>query len=250
MTNTLKAFLAKVNEIRLAKPRYRQPGDGSDGTCDCIGLIIGAIRRMGLKWTGIHGSNYTARKASVNFRKITSASDLEVGDAVLKARAPGEAKYDLPSRYKKGGVYYNGDLNDYYHIGVVTNLNPLNITHMTSPTVKIDTSLGKWSYAMRVKPLVNAGAYSDSGEAEQSTSPSQSPASTTQPTTTAKTATVVAASGRTVKMRQQPSKSCRLYDNVPVGAKVKIVEYGSDWSKISYGRRTGWYMMSNFLKLN
>ena len=49
-------FLRMVETIRKLNPAYKQPGDGSDGTCDCIGLEIGALRRMGLKWTGIHGS--------------------------------------------------------------------------------------------------------------------------------------------------------------------------------------------------
>ena len=61
----------------------REPGDGSDGYCDCIGLIIGAIRRMGLKWTGIHGSNWAARKEVEKLEKINSVNDLSVGDLVL-----------------------------------------------------------------------------------------------------------------------------------------------------------------------
>ena len=246
MTKLLETFLKKVDVIKKSKPTYRQPGDGSDGTCDCIGLIIGAVRRCGLKWTGIHGSNYAARKASVNFRAITDPSQLEVGDMVLKGRKPGEAKYDLPSRYKKGGVYYNGDLTDYYHAGVVTSVNPLQITHMTSPTVKVDTVLGKWLFAARVKPLADAGAYSSQPSPTPTPRPEPQPEPT--PTPSSKTAVVTAPSGRTVKMRQKPTTSCSMYDDVPIGATVKVVEKGSTWTKISYGRRTGWYMMTKFLK--
>lgn len=247
MTEILDKFLSKVLRIKAEKPRYRQPGDGSDGTCDCIGLIIGAIRRMGLKWIGIHGSNYAARKQSVNFRKVTDPSQLEVGEMVFKAYEPGDAKNTLPSRYRKGGVYYNGDLRDYYHVGVVTSLNPLNITHMTSPTVKVDTKLGKWEFAARVKVLVEAGAYNDTPKPSPEPAPSPKPAPTPAPSY--QTATVTAPSGRFVKMRQKPSTSCHLYDNVPIGATVRLLEYGTDWSKISYGMRTGWYMMSKFLKV-
>ena len=57
-------------------------------------------------------------------------------------------------------------------------------------------------------------------------------------------------SGKTVKMRQKPTTKCSMYDDVPIGATVTLDEYGSDWSKISYGRRKGWYMMSKFLKVN
>ena len=43
----LEAFIAQVEAIAQASPVYRPGGDGSDGTCDCIGLVIGAIRRAG-----------------------------------------------------------------------------------------------------------------------------------------------------------------------------------------------------------
>lgn len=44
---TLEAFLSEVAKIKSEAPTYREGGDGSDGTCDCIGLVIGAIRRAG-----------------------------------------------------------------------------------------------------------------------------------------------------------------------------------------------------------
>ena len=70
-TELIHRFLEKVQVIKSLNPAYKQPGDGSNGVCDCIGLIIGAIRRMGLKWTGIHGSNYAARYQTVNRTSAT-----------------------------------------------------------------------------------------------------------------------------------------------------------------------------------
>lgn len=32
-------------------------GDGSDGTCDCVGLGIGALRRGGVNYKSLHGTN-------------------------------------------------------------------------------------------------------------------------------------------------------------------------------------------------
>ena len=52
---TLEAFLSGVAKIKSEAPTYRAGGDGSDGTCDCIGLVIGAIRRAGGGWAGTHG---------------------------------------------------------------------------------------------------------------------------------------------------------------------------------------------------
>lgn len=235
----LKSFLKYVDIIKRSKPTYRQPGDGSDGTCDCIGLIIGAIRRMGLKWTGIHGSNWAARKEIVELKKINSVSDLRVGDVVFKAYEKGASKWDLPKRYQKGGAYYNGDLKDYYHVGVVTSVNPLNITHMTSPTVKVDPSLGKWGYYGILSKLA--------GDVKipipQDTTP-QNPG----PATGA-TAIVTAPSGRYVKMRQQPSTTCKLYEEIPIGARVTLEAPGEKWARISYGRRKNWYMMAKYLNV-
>jgi len=249
----IKKFLEMVQKIKSLNPAYKQPGDGSNGVCDCIGLIIGAIRRMGLKWTGIHGSNYAARRESIDLRYIQNVSDLQLGDAVFKGVGPDGVgpkpcnggqfthKYDLPSRYKSGNSYYNGDLKDYYHVGVVTSVNPLRITHMTSPHMKVDTSLSQnskspWNYHAKVKPIVNAA--------------SSAPAPSPGPVPSAGTkAVVVSSNGKPVKMRQYPSTSCNTWDYLPVGTEVTLVEPGEKWAKINGGRRKGWYMMAEFLDI-
>ena len=253
----IQKFLSMVQKIKSLNPAYKQPGDGSDGTCDCIGLIIGAVRRMGLKWTGIHGSNYGARYQTVGLAYIASESQLELGDAVYKGvgrdgkgKRPCNAgtfthSWDLPSRYFQGKEYYNGDMNDYYHAGVVTQVNPLRITHMTSPSVKVDTSLGTngkspWNYHGKVKPIVNAA----------SDKPTPAPTPTPAPIpSTGSEAIVVSDNGSPVKMRQYPSSSCRTWINLKVGTKVTIVSPGEEWAKINGGGKKGWYMMAKFLDI-
>lgn len=246
--NLLQKFLDAIKAIKASNPRYQQPGDGSNGVCDCIGLIIGSLRRIGLKWSGIHGSNYAARNETVGLKKISSVSELQVGDAVYKAYEPGHPKYKLPDRYKAKGAYYNGDLRDYYHVGVVTSINPLNITHMTSPSVRVDTKLDHnknsvWRYKGQIKPLVNAGGLSVPVQTEIQT-PIKEPVAKT-----GSTAIVTAPSGSFVKMRAKPSTSCALYDKIPVGSNVTIVEPGETWAKINFGIRKGWYMMAKYLKI-
>ena len=59
-------------------------------------------------------------------------------------------------------------------------------------------------------------------------------------------ATVHANNGKPVKMRAKPSTSCGTYWEVPVGAQVKVITPGAEWTKISWGGITG-YMMSKFL---
>lgn len=253
MAKVIQKFLEQVLAIFRKKPTYRQPGDGSDGTCDCIGLIIGAIRRMGLKWTGIHGCNWAARKEFVQLKPIKQLTDLSIGDVVLKAYDPNHSKWNLPSRYKQGGSYYNGDMKDYYHAGVVTSTYPLVITHMTSPTVRQDTTetaLKKWTHYGTLKILARAAGESTGTPVETvKPQPVQETPVTATPATpaTGKRAVVTAESGRYVKMRAQPSTGCRLYDEVPVGAEVTLEQPGETWAKISYGRRKGWYMMAKFL---
>lgn len=220
----LEAFIAQVEAIAQASPVYRLGGDGSDGTCDCIGLVIGAIRRAGGSWTGTHGSNYAARYEMRELLPVTDAGELCLGDVVYKARTPGQAGYALPERYKKGP-----DQRDYYHVGVVTAVEPLEITHCTGPGIVRDTKLGRWTYRGRLEKVDYDG--------------------TEVVETMAQEAKVTAASGSTVKMRSKPSTSDGLYWEVPVGAEVQVAEITGGWAKVRYGDRTG-YMMAAFLDMD
>lgn len=222
-------FLEKVMQIYNSNPKRREPGDGSDGYCDCIGLPIGAVRRMGLKWNGIHGSNWAARKEFVELRKFSNASELERGDVVLKGTPQGSSGWALPSRYRKGGKYYNGDLTDYYHAGVVESVSPLRIRHMSSK-MTTDTKVGKWNYhghLLLLQKLVTE------------TIPEPVPSAGCL-------AVVVAESGSTVNLRRTPSLKGALIDRVPLGTTVEITEPGEEWATIIYKNKKG-YMMAKFL---
>ena len=239
----IQKFLSMVALIKSLNPAYKQPGDGSNGVCDCIGLIIGAIRRMGLKWTGIHGSNYAARYQIVNLQKITALSEIQLGDVMLKAYEKGHSKWDLPSRYWKGKQYYNGDLKDYYHAGTITSLSPITITHMTSPRMKTltiksmsDLISSNWLYHGQAKPIVEAAG----GKIE---TPSLPPATTPS---TGSMAVVVAESGGTVNMRAKASTSGRVIMRIKLGTTVEIIAPGEKWAEIRNGNRTG-FMMAEFL---
>ena len=221
----LELFLEKVEEIAATDLVYQEGKDGSNGACDCIGLIIGAIRRAGGSWTGTHGSNYAARYEMRELLQVTDAGELCLGDVVYKARTPGQAGYALPERYKKGP-----DQRDYYHVGVVTATSPLEITHCTSPGIVRDTKLGKWTYRGRLEKVDYDGTSQEVG-------------------TMVQTATVVADSGSKVKMRSKPSASDGLYWEVPVGAEVQVAEITGGWAKVRYGDRTG-YMMAAFLDMD
>ena len=243
-SDLIRKFLTMVQKIKSLNPAYKQPGDGSNGVCDCIGLIIGAVRRMGLKWTGIHGSNYAARYQTVDLQPIENEASLDLGDVVYKActQLSLTHKWSLPDRYKKGRAYYNGDLKDYYHAGTVTQVKPLNITHMTSPHMKVDTKIGNWNYHGKIKPIWEAAGKPSDTAPDVPKEPENVPI----PNEGSK-AIVVAKNGKPVKMRQYPGKDCRTWEEVKCGTEVTIVEPGEEWAKIDCGRRKGWYMMAQFL---
>lgn len=218
-----------VMSIYEEQPEYELGHDGSDGKCDCIGMGRGALKRAGVTdIKGMSGTNYAARFTVKNLRKITSSSELRKGDVVFKTRDKDDRSMPLPDRYRKGNADYNtkwGETN-FTHYGTVTQNNPLRITHMTSPTAKIDTSQGEWEYVGEL-PWVDYD-----GQAED------------QPLT--EWVRVCANSGKTVKMRAKPSTGCSLYWDVPVGAEVQLIEKGETWDRIRWAGQEG-YMMNRFL---
>lgn len=233
MSAKLSAFLAAVDAIAAEQPTYRSGGKAEDGTCDCIGLIIGALNRCGVKWPGIHGSNWAARNAMAWLLPVSDAGDLSVGDIVYKARRPGETGYSLPDRYAA-----DPDRCDYYHVGVVRSVSPLRIVHCTSPGgVTTDTKLGRWAYRGGLT-LVDRSDY----DSDYSPVCEETPEAVC-----AGTATVTASSGSTVNLRTSASKRGKVLTKIPVGNDVKVLDVNGEWVKVQFPV-TG-YIMLDFLKM-
>lgn len=227
-------YVEGVESIYVENPKYELGHDGSDGYCDCIGMCRGGLERAGATDVkNMRGTNQAARKTILYLSKIESSAQLCVGDVVLKVRDKDDPDYPLPDKYRKGGAEYTGDETNFTHIGTVTHVNPLEITHMTSPTAQKDTKLGKWSYFGEL-PWV-----------EYESAPEPDP----EPEPDPQTAIVTAENGKAVKMRAKPSSSCRLYWEVPVGAEVIVDSVGDDWSLINYQNKVG-YMMTKFLRFD
>lgn len=223
MSANLSAFLSAVDAIQAEQPTYRLGGKAEDGTCDCIGLIIGALNRCGVKWPGIHGSNWAARNAMAWMLPVASAEDLAVGEIVYKARQPGDTAYSLPSRYDQ-----DPDRRDYYHVGVVRSISPLRIIHCTTPGgIITDTRLGKWCYGGWLVLISR-----EEGDEE--------------PVSESKTAIVVADSGSTVNLRATPNGD--LVERIPVGAVVSVSTQEDGWARVSYEGKSGW-MKAEFLRV-
>lgn len=211
-------FLENIQKNKNRINRYELGHDGSDGACDCIGLIIGAWRLGGKTWNWTHGSNYAARSLVEN---LAMNAPLALGDLVFKARGPNDNGYKLPDTYRSGP-----DPLDYYHVGVVTSTAPLVITHCTDTPggIKTDSSRGKWLYSGRFKKLEKDGEI-----------------------TMGKKMIVTAESGSTVNLRSAAGMSYPVLDKVPVGTQVDAISSANGWVYIQYGTRRG-YMMEKYLK--
>lgn len=210
-------FVEWVEKNAARVHEYKLGCDGSNGKCDCIGLIIGAWRMSGNRWPWTHGSNYTARYLTDN---LGANQTLRLGDLVFKGRQPGDAGYKLPQQYTKGP-----DLTDYYHVGVVTSTDPLVITHCTSVPggIKRDTKRGAWKYSGQFSKLEEGGS----------------------PLTD--TLYVTSPNGQPVNMRQLANTSSSIVAKVPVGEQVNVLGVtDTGWTHVTWKKYTGW-MMSKFL---
>ena len=183
---------------------------------DCSGLLVRAYKIQGQSL--YHGSNYIARyELSDKVQEFKKESQLCVGMAVFKWSSTGE-----PSKYAGDGK------GNYHHVGVVTSVNPLTITHASSVAgrVKQDTTIKGWTHYGALKAV----KYSHESEDE----PMQ-------------TYKVIAASGDTVNLRYSASTQSDVLVKVPVGAQVEGARHDEGWASITYQGVKG-FMMLKFLQ--
>ncbi len=254
---TPKMLIAKVEEIAVEDPSYRIGGTGNDGTCDCIGLVVGAIRRAGGKWTGSKGTNYAARNEMVSLQVIVGSADLSVGEVVYKAREPGEPGYDEETIRKR--YTDSPDKRDYYHIGVVESVYPLRIRHMTTPRAKMDTSLGKWRFHGWLKKISREG-YNDASAFQSPSHESASDPASAGNGSIGGGGTSLSGGNKPVKtgiiyggnlavpvnMRTSGSLQSPILCKIPQNTPVELLNSGDRWCRVSYDGKTG-YVQSYFV---
>lgn len=220
---TTQAFLNAVKRIADASPVYREGGTGADGTCDCIGLIMGAMYACGQPAYDMHSSNYFARYQTAQLDTIRSQESLQESMIVYKAR---NGANTLHERYLPGGRYHTGDLNDYYHAGVVESIEPFSIVHCTSAGdisgIVRDHSLSGWTHCGFA-----AGSSSD-------------PAAVS-------CAVITAPSGKTVNLRKRPHRDGALLLRIPLGSRVEVQERADGWARVRFNGLIG-YVMECFLQ--
>lgn len=218
-------FTAAIMRNADRVKKYVLGGDGSGGECDCVGLIIGAERLLGIKYSGIHGSNYFARHFTYDLHRVTRASQLVVGQVVYKARQPGSKGYDLPKRYDN-----DPDRLDYYHIGYVLSVSPLKIVHCSSGGIHYDTKLRKWSYAGYIKGVDYMGI-----SIPEPQIPDEIGA-----------AYVDVPNDGTVNVRKSPKGNSSVQNRIREGTIVNVIGFDGEYAKVEY-TVTG-YIQNKFLR--
>lgn len=246
-------FVRQVKAIAATNPTYRTGGRGVNGTCDCIGLIMGAMYRLGTSKYPMHSTNYFARYETEAKQPLDGAWQLQTGMIVYKDR---EDDSQLNARYKPGGRYYTGDPLDYYHVGVVTQSDPLEITHCTQygnvNGIARDTTVKGWTQFGWVKGVTpSADGYTSSGPSGHL--PLEGEGNMEGANGMSYRATVTAANGQPVKMRSGPNtkNEKNVLKKLAVGTVVEVVDEGTsdgvEWSTIVADGVRG-YMMSRFLE--
>lgn len=222
---TVQAFLAAVTAIAAEQPSYRLGGTGADGTCDCIGLVMGAVGRIQPTRYPLHSSNYFARWQTDELCPIAHTR-LTPGMLVYKARRDSGS---LNRRYQSGGSHFNGDLLDYYHAGVVTGTEPIRITHCTSGGgvngIITDTSAKGWTHTGHLHGIT---------EKEENHM------------TETILATVTTQDGNPLKLRPTPGTEKAPIAKMPNGSTLLVYADAEGWAKVLWQGQTG-YCMSRHL---
>lgn len=201
---------------------------------DCSGAFVWAYRQHGMSI--YHGSNRIAReyvgKAGARNEErgavLLPISEAKPGMAAFKVRRPGQKGYELPDEYRQGGGYYNGDLNDYYHIGLVDGDPRYVINAQGTRTGVVRSNIADgWACVAELKAV----EYEEGNPVER-----------------LYWAVVTAENGKPVNLRKAPSINAARIAALPVGTEVAVLnEADADWAEVQAGDKTG-YMMRKFLQ--
>lgn len=228
-----KNELLKDFETMLFEHWKYTAGAAEKGNVDCSGAFVYAYRQHGKSI--YHGSNRIARTEVVELLPISEAKP---GMAAFKTRNPGDSRYNLPSSYQKGAKYYNGDLRDFYHIGLVSERGTV-LNAQSSATGFVESEIDSWACVAYLKQ-VNYGEEAADDSNDDSTA-ADNTVSESIP------AIVTAESGKTVNLRVSASLKAMILERVPVGTNVEILDETDDWALVNSGKYIG-FMRKTFLK--
>lgn len=199
-------------------------GASETGNVDCSGAFVWSFRQHGQSI--YHGSNRIARTEVIELVPISSAKP---GMAVFKCRNPSDARYSLPSSYKQGGKYCNGDLRDFYHIGLMGEDGKV-LNAQSSATGFVASPVKSWTCAGCLKKV-------DYKEDNLMVDDSNG---------VIYAGRVTAQSGSTVNLRAEPSKSAKVLEKVKIGTTVNVIGTTDGWLHVETETNQG-YMMEEFV---
>lgn len=211
--------------LRMYSERWKYvAGAAQTGAVDCSGAFVWSYRRHGLSIA--HGSNAIARRHVV---KLLPISEARPGMAAFRHRPPEHDAYALPSKYRRGGGAYSGDLNDYYHIGLVDGTGKYVLSAQGASAGFTRTRLSGWGCVAELKAVT----YTDTADpAAQALVPSEM--------------RVTSPGGGPVRVRAGASASARVKDSLPAGVSVTVTGFMDGWARVRY---TGeGYMMQKYLE--
>ena len=193
------------------------------GQVDCSGAFVWAYQQHG--HSVYHGSNRMARVEVEALIPMAEATP-EPGMAAFKRRAPGDRGYALPASYQPGGAHHNGDLGDYYHVGLVDADTSRVLNAQSSSTGFVASPISQnWTHVARLRQV-------DYGPKEEI------------PLTTME---IFAENGKAVNLRQSPSAAAARVAQLPVGTRVEVRGEAGDWAQVTAGTRQG-YVMRAYLR--
>ena len=228
----VSGFIGRVKKIAEKDLRYKTGGTGKDGTCDCIGLIMGAMYDLGHKKYDLHSTNYFARYQTMEMVTLRKGTPIYPGMILYKAK---DNQDKLHGRYLPGGRYYTGDVLDYYHVGVVTRAKPLEIIECTeyggvTGIVRSDTING-WDYGGKLCGVLYEG-YEEEDEKEEG-----------EAMNVLYTARVITQED---PLTLRATAGGRKIGDIPKGAEVEVLADG-EWARVRWGDMLG-YVSSRYLE--
>lgn len=214
----LIAIFQKMNAEHWSYER----GKAEKGKADCSGAFVYAFMQFGKSI--YQGSNRIERTEIETLLPISAAKP---GMAAFKKMEPGQSLYDLPAAYRPGGAYYNGDLSDYYHIGLVDDDPAWVLNAQSSKTGFARSPISQnWCGVGYLKKV----DYTEDNPMYE--------------------AKVTAVSGRTVNLRANPSDTATVLKSVPIGETVSVLDDSNDkWYNVRWNDFEG-FMMAKFIDLD
>ena len=229
----VSGFIDRVKRIASRDLKYRTGGVGKDGTCDCIGLIMGAMYELGHKKYDLHSTNYFARYQTMEMVTIKSSTEIYAGMILYKARNDDA----LNGRYMPGGRYYTGDPLDYYHVGVVVRAKPLEIVECTEygsvTGIVRSSSIKGWEYGGKLRGVLYDG-YEETEIKDESEERKMDVLYSAE----------VATDKGALNLRNAPNG--KDIGDIPKGAIVAVIEDG-EWPRVIYEDMMG-YVSGKYLK--